>query len=97
MSQPPIMTSTSEAEEWTEIGPRSKAIQSRHHSNTFISPITQIFGGRLRSTVRATGSKDSVTSEPFQSLQLDITVPTFFLFFIIIKRLCVFADKVGYE
>ncbi|KAJ3106101.1 hypothetical protein HDU96_008323 [Phlyctochytrium bullatum] len=36
------------------------------------SPITRIFGGRMRSIIRRAGSKDSVMVEPFQSLQLDI-------------------------
>jgi ubiquitin carboxyl-terminal hydrolase 10 len=37
------------------------------------SPISKIFGGKIRSILRCTGSKDSVTLEPFQSLPLDIT------------------------
>ncbi|KAG5462603.1 MAG: hypothetical protein BJ554DRAFT_4463, partial [Olpidium bornovanus] len=38
------------------------------------SPITRIFGGVFRSTLKAAGQKDSVTFEPFQTLQLDVTV-----------------------
>lgn len=38
------------------------------------SPITKIFGGMLRSLLRAPGQKDSALSEPFLSLQLDIQV-----------------------
>lgn len=38
------------------------------------SPITRIFGGKLRSVLRCPGQKDSVTIEPFQRLQLDIQV-----------------------
>lgn len=37
------------------------------------SPISKIFGGKIRSILKSTGAKDSVTSEPFQSLPLDIT------------------------
>ncbi|KAI9188694.1 hypothetical protein H9P43_000115 [Blastocladiella emersonii ATCC 22665] len=37
------------------------------------SPITRLFSGRIRSTLCVPGQKDSVTIEPFQSLQLDIT------------------------
>jgi ubiquitin C-terminal hydrolase len=37
------------------------------------SPISKIFGGKIRSILSCQGSKDSVTSEPFQSLPLDIT------------------------
>lgn len=38
------------------------------------SPITCIFGGKLRSVLKCPGQKDSVTIEPFQRLQLDIQV-----------------------
>lgn len=38
------------------------------------SPITKIFGGQLRSVLRSSGQKDSVTLEPYQRLQLDIQV-----------------------
>ncbi|KAH8915972.1 cysteine proteinase, partial [Atractiella rhizophila] len=36
------------------------------------SPITRIFGGKIRSVVRCPGQKDSVTLEPYLTLQLDI-------------------------
>ncbi|CAG8511587.1 15618_t:CDS:2 [Racocetra fulgida] len=36
------------------------------------SPISRIFGGQLRSVLQCPGSIDSITLEPFQSLQLDI-------------------------
>jgi ubiquitin carboxyl-terminal hydrolase 10 len=39
------------------------------------SPITKIFGGKLRSEFRVPGLKDSVTYEPYQPLQLDIGAP----------------------
>ena len=38
------------------------------------SPITEIFGGELRSAVHRQGAKESATMEPFFSLQLDIQV-----------------------
>lgn len=36
------------------------------------SPISKIFGGKMRSILRCPGAKDSVNLEPFQSLPLDI-------------------------
>lgn len=40
------------------------------------SAITRIFGGTLRSILHIPGSKDSITLEPYQPLQLDITDPS---------------------
>ena len=57
---------------WTEIGPKNKPIVVQKASND--SPISLLFGGSMRSVVKASGNKDSVTIQPFQSLQLDITV-----------------------
>lgn len=58
---------------WLEVGPKQKAAITRS-SGTIItkSPVTKIFGGKLRSELRVPGLKDSVTLEPFQHLQLDI-------------------------
>ena len=38
------------------------------------SPITRIFGGKFRSTLRAPRQKDSVIVEDWRSLRLDIQV-----------------------
>ncbi|KAL8906127.1 MAG: hypothetical protein Q9207_002216 [Kuettlingeria erythrocarpa] len=61
---------------WLEVGPRQKAAITRS-SGTLIteSPITKIFGGKLRSELRVPGMKHSVTLEPYQPLQLDIGAP----------------------
>jgi len=61
---------------WTEIGPNRKPIVVQKASND--SPISLLFGGSMRSVVKAFGNKDSVTIQPFQSLQLDITVSPVF-------------------
>lgn len=62
-----------------------------HHppqTETSASAITRIFGGQLRSVLRCPGQKDSVTLEPYMSLQLEIQVsPTFFWRFV--SLLCV--------
>ncbi|KAL8841777.1 MAG: hypothetical protein Q9170_000810 [Blastenia crenularia] len=66
--------STSAAENgWLEVGPKQKTAITRS-SGTIIteSPITKIFGGKLRSELRVPGMKHSVTLEPYQPLQLDI-------------------------
>jgi hypothetical protein len=43
-------------------------------SETRESPLSRIFGGKQRSTLRVPGQKDSATVEPFLTLQLDIQV-----------------------
>ena len=59
-------------DEWIEVGKKNKAVVSRttETGNTFIS---RLFGGQIRSVVRS-GGKNSITYEPFLSLQLDIAV-----------------------
>ncbi|TKA71125.1 hypothetical protein B0A49_03124, partial [Cryomyces minteri] len=58
---------------WLEVGPKQKAAVTRS-SGTIVteSPVTRIFGGKLRSELRVPGLKNSVTLEPYQPLQLDI-------------------------
>ncbi|KXS15108.1 cysteine proteinase [Gonapodya prolifera JEL478] len=60
------------SEGWMEVGRKNRTSFTRktEHADT---PITKIFSGRLRSVVRAPGVKDSIVSEPFQALQLDVT------------------------
>ncbi|KAF9080904.1 hypothetical protein BGX29_011486 [Mortierella sp. GBA35] len=60
-------------DEWMEVtGPKNKASYTRsiQFSET---PISTIFSGHLRSILRIPSRKDSVTLEPFQSMQLDLT------------------------
>jgi len=70
-------TNASEASEdstgWLEVGHKQKTATTRTVGNiTGVSPITKIFGGSLRSELRISGQKNSVTREPYQPLQLDI-------------------------
>ncbi|KAL8761472.1 MAG: hypothetical protein Q9184_002407 [Pyrenodesmia sp. 2 TL-2023] len=69
--------STSAADSgWLEVGPKQKAATTRSSGTvTTESPITKIFGGKLRSELRVPGMKHSVTLEPYQPLQLDIGAP----------------------
>ncbi|KAI9834477.1 MAG: hypothetical protein M1826_002631 [Phylliscum demangeonii] len=61
---------------WQEVGPRQK-IAVTHSSGDIVmeSPVTKMFGGKLRSELRVPGLKNSVTLEPYQPLQLDIQSP----------------------
>ncbi len=60
---------------WLEVGPRQRAAVTRSSGHISTSPINSIFGGLLRSELRVPGRKDSVTLEPYQSLQLHIDSP----------------------
>lgn len=57
---------------WIEVGPKKKTTITRSTISSD-SPITKLFGGRMRSVIRSQGQKDSVTLEPFMTLQLDIS------------------------
>ena len=58
---------------WLEVGPKQKpAVTRAVGAVTRESPVTKIFGGKLRSELRVPGLKNSVTLEPYQPLQLDI-------------------------
>lgn len=66
-------TSPGSGDGWLEVGPKQKASITRTAGQQDApSPVTKIFGGHLRSELRVQGSKDSVTLEPYQPLQLDI-------------------------
>ncbi|KAI0362620.1 cysteine proteinase [Trametes cingulata] len=57
--------------EWLEVGKKNKTVTTRTAKSTD-SPITRIFGGKFRSTLRTPHQRDSVTIEDWRSLQLDI-------------------------
>ncbi|KDN52574.1 cysteine proteinase [Tilletiaria anomala UBC 951] len=72
ISEREVVRPVSPSEEgWMEVGQKGKTSFTRTTS-TSDSPITHIFGGKLRSVLRTPGAKDSVTLEPYQPLQLDI-------------------------
>ncbi|KAG8210807.1 Ubiquitin carboxyl-terminal hydrolase [Trichophyton interdigitale] len=61
---------------WLEVGHKQKASVTRSSGDSSgESPITRIFSGKIRSEFRVPGNKNSVTLEPYQSLQLDIGSP----------------------
>ncbi|KAG0343549.1 hypothetical protein BG004_005223 [Podila humilis] len=60
-------------DEWMEVtGPKNKASHTRS-AQFSETPISLIFSGQLRSILRIPGQKDSITMEPYQSMQLDLT------------------------
>ncbi|KAG8370998.1 hypothetical protein BUALT_Bualt13G0041400 [Buddleja alternifolia] len=61
----------SEDENWETVGPRNKTVITRTQS--FVpSKLSAIFGGQLRSVVKARGYKASATVQPFLLLHLNI-------------------------
>ncbi|KAJ2923184.1 hypothetical protein H1R20_g13912, partial [Candolleomyces eurysporus] len=56
---------------WMEVGKKNRTVVTRTIKATE-SPITRIFGGKFRSTLRAPRQKDSVVVEDWRSLRLDI-------------------------
>ncbi|KAF7444593.1 Ubiquitin carboxyl-terminal hydrolase [Pyrenophora tritici-repentis] len=58
---------------WEEVGHKQKTAVTQNSGAIDIeSPVTKIFGGKLRSEYKRPGEKASVTLEPYQPLQLDI-------------------------
>ena len=53
---------------------RTKVLIFRPQVKSSESPITRIFGGRFRSTLKAPHQRDSVTVEDWRALRLDIQV-----------------------
>lgn len=58
---------------WHEVGAKQKTATTQNSGAIEIeTPVTKIFGGKLRSEYKRPGEKASVTLEPYQPLQLDI-------------------------
>ncbi|KAG5642923.1 hypothetical protein DXG03_001874 [Asterophora parasitica] len=56
---------------WLEVGKRNRMVVTRT-VKAAETPITRLFGGKVRSTLKAPGHKDSVTVEAWRALRLDI-------------------------
>ncbi|XP_010447647.1 PREDICTED: ubiquitin carboxyl-terminal hydrolase 24 [Camelina sativa] len=66
-----VVSSPNEDDEWETVGPKNKSAVTRTQS--FVpSELSDIFGGQLRSVVKAQGSKASATVQPYLLLHLDI-------------------------
>ena len=61
-------------EPWLEVGKKQKTNVVRN-TETRETAVSRLFGGTLRSVLHIPGSKDSVTLEPYQPLQLDVDSP----------------------
>ncbi|KAJ3273510.1 hypothetical protein HDV01_004430 [Terramyces sp. JEL0728] len=59
-------------DDWKEVGKKNKTVVAQRTEHQ-PSQMTRIFGGRHRSVVKSGNSKESITLEPFQTLQLDIS------------------------
>ncbi|CAA3022401.1 ubiquitin carboxyl-terminal hydrolase 24 [Olea europaea subsp. europaea] len=66
------LVSTAEDDEWETVGPKNKSAVTRTQ-NFAPSELSSIFGGQLRSIVKARGNKASATVQPFLLLHLDIS------------------------
>ncbi|XWS74732.1 hypothetical protein CRYUN_Cryun01aG0022900 [Craigia yunnanensis] len=65
------LVSSVEDDEWETVGPKNKSAVTR--TQCFLpSELSDIFGGQLRSVVKARGNKASATVQPFLLLHLDI-------------------------
>ncbi|KAI4323486.1 hypothetical protein L6164_023085 [Bauhinia variegata] len=65
------LVSSMEDDEWETVGPKNKSAVTRTQS--FVpSELSGIFGGDLRSLVRAKGNRASATIQPYLLLHLDI-------------------------
>lgn len=66
-----LLVSSPEEEEWETVGPKNKSAVTRTQSY-LPSELSAIFGGQLKSVVKARGNKASATVQPYLLLHLDI-------------------------
>ncbi|XP_024983525.1 ubiquitin carboxyl-terminal hydrolase 24-like isoform X2 [Cynara cardunculus var. scolymus] len=66
------LVSSIEDDDWETVGPKNKSAVTRTQ-NFAPSELSAIFGGQLRSVVKARGNKASATVQPFLLLHLDIS------------------------
>lgn len=72
----PVAETLDNDDEWQEVGKNNKALQIRQASGFGQTPITQLFGGQFKSILNVAKVKSpSITRDPFQHVQLDISDP----------------------
>ncbi|WRT63814.1 uncharacterized protein IL334_000739 [Kwoniella shivajii] len=71
----PVSPGAGDDSGWLEVGKKQKTHVVRA-TESKESAVSRLFGGTIRSLLKTPGSKDSVTLEPFQPLQLDIQSPS---------------------
>ncbi|KAI9222010.1 hypothetical protein BC828DRAFT_379580 [Blastocladiella britannica] len=59
--------------EWLEVGGGKNKVAVARTVASADSPISKLFSGAFRSVLRVPGHKESITTQPFQSLPLDIS------------------------
>lgn len=66
-----------ESDEWQEVGKNNKTIQVTQTAVQSDTPITKLFGGQIKSILNESTQKNpSITRQPFQQVQLDISDAT---------------------
>ncbi|ESQ54103.1 hypothetical protein EUTSA_v10025311mg [Eutrema salsugineum] len=70
-SKSSVVSSANDDDEWETVGPKNKSAVTRTQS-VVPTELSAIFGGELRSVVKAQGNKDSATVQPYLLLHLDI-------------------------
>ena len=64
-------------DEWQEVGKNNRKLQVRQSTGFGQTPITQLFGGQFKSILSVSKQKSpSITRDPFQHVQLDISDPS---------------------
>ncbi|KAK9757251.1 hypothetical protein RND81_01G151800 [Saponaria officinalis] len=66
-----LVSSSDEDDEWETVGPKNKSAVTRTQS-IVSSELSAIFGGELKSVVKAKGNRASATIQPYLLLHLDI-------------------------
>lgn len=61
--------------EWLEVGKNNKGVTVQQNVGFGNTPISQLFAGKLKSTLNLPSKPPSITREPFQQIQLDISDP----------------------
>lgn len=67
-----------ESNGWSEVGSNNKKVSAKRTVEIEPSPITAFFGGQFRSVLQIPKNKESqsITLDPFQCIQLDISEPS---------------------